>query len=252
MKLLTGALSAALCACACHVGAVTIATQDFEGNSTATGTGERAPASPFPTDPGLTFDSGRGLGWSVGFVNTRNVTRPSVTATEGDLIGVVNSGIPRAINGDGTNHHADSSGASGNYFNVDDADGMVRLTFDTIDASGYENLMLFFAWAVESDRYEAPDVFDVSVNATSVFRVAGSALASGAQVDAFKTETIDLSDFDRSLLNIVVSFDNNRVTDDIAFDSLVLSGDPLPTPIPGSAVLLLTALAGLAYVRRRV
>ena len=248
------ALGAAVVLTAVHAHAATIAAQDFEGNSTATGTF----SNDFPNDdPGLLFDSGVGLGWSVSFSDTRGTgeTGPVAGGDGGDLIGVVNAGIASATNGNGNNDNSNSAGATGNFFNSDDGDGAILLAFDQIDATGFENLMLDFTWAVESTGYESTDVFDVSVNGTSVFNVSGDDLVSGGFVDAFAAVSVDLTAFDMSLLDIVVSFDNNSSSEDMAFDNLVVSGDAVggtDVPLPASALLLLSALGALAATRRRV
>ena len=221
--------------------AAVIASQDFEGNTTATGT---TTTIVFPTDPGLIFD-GTGLGWTV------TTSGNPVVNEGGDLIGVVNSTITSATNGNGGNDHANSTGATGNYFLADDVDSTVSLTFDTVNAQNATGLSLSFSWAVESSGYESSDFFSIAVNNQIIFDVSGDDLESGVFVDNFADVVLDLSAFDNQDLNIVVGFSNSASSEDIAFDNLVISGDVIgEVPVPAAALLFIPAAFGFLRARR--
>ncbi|MEM7568731.1 MAG: hypothetical protein AAF337_02950, partial [Pseudomonadota bacterium] len=189
--------------------AIILGEQDFEGNSLANGLASNAEFLP-GTEPGLGFDSGSGLGWSVSFIDSRNLGNggPLVgTADAGDLIGV-STDFPTVSDGNG-NNQIDSSGNTTQYFFVEDADGTIAIAFDQIDATGFENLTLSFDWAANDANYESQDVFDVSINGISVFDVSGDDLESGPFSDTFASVMLDISAFDAGMLDIVFSISNS-------------------------------------------
>ncbi len=239
-----------------------LAMQDFEGNSLTfglDGTGDDAAdmaanASFGTTALGTFFDSGLGLAWTATFEDSANGTDSpiDVGGEGGDVIGVVDVSVDSAINGTGSVDLVEATNITGNWFNVDDADGNIVLSFETVDATGFLDLTFDFDWAANSTGYEDADFFDISINGESIFNVSGDALESGPFVDNFAGPTLDISAFDDSLLDIVVTFSTSAGGEDIGFDNLLVSGTVIPEP----SSIVLAGLGGVALavvgLRKRI
>ncbi|MEM8781346.1 MAG: PEP-CTERM sorting domain-containing protein [Planctomycetota bacterium] len=243
-QLLIAALGTAALATSAS-GQSVIASQDFEGNSLTVGVTPATVSGFGTTLTGTFFDSGLGTPWTLAAAG-------GSTGTDGgDLIGIADATL--GTGGDAVdsipgvfNDLSDAAGIHGQFLAVEDSDTEITLTFDTIDATAFTDLTLGFTWAVESDGFEDGDVFDISINGTSVFNVGGDDLETGPFVDAFVgPAALDISTFDNSLLDVVVTIANNSGSEDIGFDSFSISG----VPEPAAAGLL--GLGALAMIRRR-
>lgn len=246
--ILTSVSIGAFMGSAAHAG-VMIAAQDFEGNTLANGITSNAEFNS-PTEPGLVFD-GSGLGWNVSFVDTRGTgeTGPIDGNEGGDSVGVVN-GLSALPDGNGT--ISISTGTrTGQWFHWDDVDGAIYLAFDAVDTAGFENVTLSFSWSATTSTYEPGDEFDISINAISVFNVAGDDLDTTIARNNFVTVDLDLSAFDGDVLNIVVRGDSNASAEDYGFDNLVIMGDIVQVNAPSTLALFGLGLCGLAGLRRR-
>ncbi|WP_428387737.1 hypothetical protein [Mucisphaera sp.] len=215
--------------------AITIASQDFEGNTLADIITQDTDLG---TAAGTFFDSSSGLGWSVSITNNANGSNGPISGTEnGDLIGVVNNSVT-------SSNDLTDAGNTTNWFHADDVDGLLLLTFDPIDATNYTDLTLTFDWAAnDATGFELADTFAVQVNGIEQFSVSGDDLESTisdtkAFTDNFAPVSLDLSAFNQSEINIVVSFSNNAGDEDLAFDNLQLTGNLIPTPAAFTAGLL--------------
>ena len=242
-----------------------IASQDFEGNSLSRGIPSESVAvangiyddtTGVYTMTGLGFDSNQGLGWSY---STDASTPEGVTRGNdaGDVIGVM---IDNSKDYGTSNGLAGATGQTGNFYVVEDADSTWSVTFDPVDASGYDNLMLSFTWAIDNDgggstagsNFEESDFIDVTVNGVSVFKVdgAGDDVLGDAvgglddldapYINAFTQENIDISAFDGQILNVSFAIANNAAPEDIAFDNVIISSVPEPASL---SLLMLGALA---------
>lgn len=230
-----------------------IAAQNFEGNTVATGIFED---DDLGTTPGTIFDSGSGLGWVVSFVDTGSFDGPIFGLETSDLIGVVNVNSPVVLNGSGNdvNNLRDASNISGNWFHVDDADGEVVLTFDTIDATSFSNLSLDFDWTISFTRPMPVVEFDLSINGISFFNITGDSINNDLPfVENFTTVTLDISQLDFSELNIVLTFRNFVDPGDFGFDNLVVRGeatDIAEIPVPAAFWLFAPLMGLLIRIRR--
>ena len=233
-----------------------IASQDFESNSLTVGfdgntANDAAVNAGFSTTTGVAFD-GLGLGWTASISSS---SAPITDNDSGDLIGVVDSSITSGPNLS-PNNLRNATGIQGKWFHVSDADGTVSVAFDSIDTTGFADLMLEFIWAAHDTDYETGDGFDVSVNGTSVFSEEGDSgtstetLASGPQTDNFTAVSLDLSAFDGQAIDLVFSISNNSGTEDIGFDSVVLSGTAT-VPEPAAFACFAIGCMGMTLVRRR-
>lgn len=224
------------------VAAVTIAAQDFDANTRAVGVDTD---NTIGTAPGTVFD-GVGLGW------TASITGGTQTSGDsGDLIGVVDADTTASI-GTGSNDLADAAGLDGGFFLVDDSDGLVELAFDSVDTTGFENLLLGFTFAASDTGYESADIFDVAVNGTSFLNISGDALEDASFTDSFLQTSLDLSLFDGGVLDIVFSFATSAAGEDLGIDNFVLSGDAVTAvPLPAGLPLLLGGLAVFGLIGRR-
>ena len=257
--------------------AVTIASQDFEGNTLSRGIPAEATAvsmgfyddvTGIYTMDGLSWDSGLGLPFthSTDAETPEGVTRGN---DSGDVIGVfmnndrdygTSNGLCLPENG-----CSGATGQTGNFYIVEDADSTWTVTFDPVDTTGFTDLVLKFTWAVDNDgggstagsNFETSDVFEVLVNNVSVFRKDGTGDhllgdATGGLDDLnapwinnWTPETIDISQFDGQVLNISFNITNNAAPEDMGFDNVVVEGVPEP------ASLSLLVLGGLVAMRRR-
>lgn len=258
----------------------TLAFQDFEENSTTLGldgSGDIAAdalvnATFGVSAPGTVFDSNRGLPWTAtiddfdgggapvepsrqDLEDIGNPAAPFAEDEDGDVLGVVDPATPLGSFLSGSvdllgedNEGAPAAGVDGQFFNADDTDGAVILTFDPVDTAGFGALELSFDLAIESLGFEeVSDKFEVLVNGQTVFALVGDDLEAPKFADAFATETIDLSAFDGQVVTIQAVFATNTDPEDIGFDNLLLTGR---VPEPGAA-----GLAGVVtlvpWLRRR-
>lgn len=233
--------------------AIPIASQDFEGNTLARGI---TAGNQLGTAPG-TFADNSGLSWTASYLAGPNGSGGPIVGIEGgDLIGVVNSGITDAPNGNGFNNLSGATNATGNWFHVDDVDGTLQLDFETVDASSYENLTFDFDWAVADASFEGNDFFEILINGTSIFRVADNDLETTPASNNFGGPTLDISGFDGSMLDVVVLMSMNSSAEDMGFDNLLISGDLIgtgdPVPLPAAVWLFGGALAAGGAVRRKL
>ncbi|MEO1527336.1 MAG: PEP-CTERM sorting domain-containing protein [Planctomycetota bacterium] len=222
-----------------------IASQDFETNSLTVGVDSSDDATSFPNIEGIAFD-GSGLGWTASISSS-----PIVGNDSGDLIGVVNSSVlngPGASTASSPNNLRDATNISGNWFHVADSDGVVSIAFDTIDTTGFTDLMLEFSWANNASSYEGSDVFEVFVNGSTEFVRSGDDLETGAQIDSFDTVSLDLSAFDGQAIDLVFSIVNSASNEDIGFDNVALSGTMVPEP---ASFACFAIGLGLTFARRR-
>jgi len=212
---------------------VELASQTFDDNSTAPQITDNAD---FGSLQGQFFD-GTGLGWGLSFTDTRGTGSggPVDGSESGDFIGVT-----------------DFTGEVGAFptpaqgFQWNDTDGLVTLSFDAIDATGFTDLALDFGWFVTETGFEDEDFFAVEVNGDRIFEVRGDNLESGPFSGDFGFPSLDLSAFDGlSAVNIDFLADTNSGSETIYLDNVRVTG----IPTPGTVAML--GLGGLAAARRR-
>ncbi|BBO92175.1 VPLPA-CTERM sorting domain-containing protein [Desulfosarcina ovata] len=237
------------------VGVVTTAQADliaytsFEEPSTGlqyTDTGDAG------TDHALASNSGEmvvnytSTGGELGFSSYYTNTRGDVGLTDGDYVGVTTY-TP-------TTSTSYTDGTQG--FEMQDADGMMTLTLDTVDLTGYTDtsvsLDLFVAetgWESTSSAFDIIQAY-LTMNDGTVIDLLNT---TGSDIDDLGIEgywmtlTEDLSGYTSATLSI--SLDSNAATEAIYVDNIAFEGSPVP--VPAAIWLLGSGLLGLIGIRRR-
>ena len=216
---------------AATAGVSTLASQNFDDNSTA-------PQITNNADLGTLvghFSDGSGLGFGTSWVDSRGTGMggPVDGAESGDFIGVP------SFTGDVGNF---TSGAQGYQFN--DVDGALSLDFASIDASGFSGLELTFDLFINSTTYEPDDFFNVVVNGTTIYTLGELDLEGTA--GSWQTIVLDLGAYDGlSSVQISIVGDTNASTENFYVDTVAVTGVPAP------ASIALVGLGGLVAARRR-
>lgn len=179
------------------------------------------------------------IGYDSFYFNSRN----DVGLTDGDFVGATDfTGTVGSF----------TDGAQG--FQMQDADGTMRTTFDTIVApSALNGGRTVFEWAVCLDLFvqetgwESDDRIRIWVNADGdeldILNTAGSDIDDLMIEGAWSTLTLDLTGY--SSATLIVELESNSASEALYLDNIVFKA----VPTPGAFALL--GLGGLAASRRR-
>ncbi len=177
------------------------------------------------------------IGFDSQYFNTRN----SVGLTDGDWVGAT-----------------DFTGTVGSFtdgvqgFQLQDADGMMRTTFDTITVPGDRTLFewnLMMDFYVQETGWESDDymriwlVVDDGVE-IDILNTAGMDVDDMGIEGEWHMVTVDLTGYVTATLN--VELDSNSGSESLYLDNIVFK-----TGIPTPGTLALLGLGGLAATRRR-
>jgi len=182
-------------------------------------------------------DDGIEIGFDSQYFNTRN----SVGLTDGDFVGAT-----------------DYTGTVGSFtdgvqgFQLQDADGMMRTSFDTITAPGGRTL---FEWNLMMDFY----VQETGWESDDYMRI-WVVVDGGVEIDILNTAGMDIDDmgiegeWHMATVNLTgyasatlhVELDSNSGSESLYLDNIVFKTG---VPTPGTFALL--GLGGLAATRRR-
>lgn len=205
----------------------TAATTDDQYNFAGTADLPLGTTVDLPNLPGGVVESteaNTGLGYSATFTDTRTGIAGAVGTSDGDTIGVVtNSAFD--FNVDGV---AFTDGAQGYAFG--DTDGLVTLTFETVDLSNFENVSLSLDYFVRNAMYETSNGASDSFAITAVTDQGDFELLNldPVELTAFMDGVASISfDVPASVtsLQLVVEVDTNAALEEMAVDNLVIEGD---------------------------
>lgn len=170
-------------------------------------------------------EANSGLGFSATFTATRTGVQGATGTSDGDTIGVVTNDAvdfnvePAVSFTDGTQGYA-----------FGDTDGLVTLTFDTVDLGDFENVSLSMDYFIRDAMYEsgsgAPDIFKI----TAVTDTGDVALLDldPAELTAFTDGVASIAfdvPSDVTSLQLVVEVDTNADLEEMSIDNLVIEGD---------------------------
>jgi MYXO-CTERM domain-containing protein len=179
------------------------------------------------------------IGYDSEYFNTRN----DVGATDGDFIGATNfTGTVGAF----------TDGVQG--FELQDADGTMRTTFDTVNSPLGPNSRVEFEWNLMMDFYvqetgwESDDQIHIWVDADGtqidILNTAGQDIDDLGIEGAWQMATVNLTGF--TSVTLIVELESNSGSESLYLDNIVFKTG---VPTPGSLALL--GLGGLAATRRR-
>lgn len=180
------------------------------------------------------------IGGELGFSSYYTNTRDDVGLTDGDYVGVTNY----------TYNFSYTDGDQG--FQMSDADGMMTLTLDTVDLTGYTDTSLSMDLFVGSTGWETTDVIRAYITTDS-----GSELdllnTTGSDIDDLDIEgawinlTEDLTGYSSATLSI--ELDSNAAYEAIYIDNIAFNGSTVP--VPGAVWLLGSGLLAAVGLRRK-
>lgn len=182
--------------------------------------------------------TGGELGFSTWYTNTRD----DVGLTDGDYTGVTNyTGWVGSFTGN-------------NGFEMSDADGMLTLTLDTVDLTGYTDTSVSLDLFVNETGWETSDIISIylTMNDGSIISLMDT---TGSDIDDLGIEdywislTADNLDGYTSA-TLCVSLDSNAAYEAIFVDNVVFEGTA-SVPVPGTLILLGSSLVALAGFRRK-
>lgn len=180
------------------------------------------------------------IGFDSQYFNTRN----DVGLTDGDFVGVTNfAGTVGAF----------TDGVQG--FELQDADGLMRTSFDTVSSPLAGPSRIEFEWSLcvdffaQETGWESDDRFRIWVVADGteidLINTMGSDIDDLGIEDAWTTVGINLTGYSHVTLH--VELDSNSGSESLYLDNIVFKTGLVPAP--GSLALL--SLGGLAATRRR-
>ena len=200
------------------------------------------------TDHALASNSGEpvvnytSIGGELGFSSYYTNTRDDVGLTDGDYVGVTTWTPTTSI--------GYTDGSQG--FQMSDADGMMTLTLDTVDLTGFTNTSLSFDLFVNETGWESTDSIRAYVT-----------MNDGTEIDLLNTETsdiddlsiegywmdmdLDLSSYDSATLSIAL--DSNAATEAVYVDNVVFEGTQVP--VPAALWLMITGILGFIGYKRK-
>jgi hypothetical protein len=179
------------------------------------------------------------IGYDSQYFNTRN----DVGLTDGDFVGATNfTGTVGAF----------TDGVQG--FQLQDADGLMRTSFDTITSPLGAPSRVDFEWSmcldyfVQETGWESEDRIRIWVDADGteidILNTLGSDIDDLGIEDAWTTGFVNLTGFVNITLH--VELDSNSGSESLYLDNIVFK-----TGIPAPGSLALLGLGGLAAARRR-
>ena len=185
------------------------------------------------------------IGGELGFSSYYTNTRGDVGLTDGDYVGVTNY-TPTTI-------VSYTDGTQG--FEMQDADGMMTLTLDTVDLTGYMDTSVSLDLFVNETGWEtgsAQDIIRVYVTmndgmAIDLLNTGTSDIDDLGIEDYWMTFSLDLSGYTSATLSIAL--DSNAAAEAIYVDNVVFEGSPVP--IPAALWLMGSGLVGLISIRRK-
>lgn len=259
-------IAAASFALSTSAGAVIIESQDFNSlsdggtfNSDTFGIGSvDAPL----TNSGSFNSGGPGIDFRTLWTDTRGNDGPvSSSGDTSDFIGVnsfTGSNAPD-VAADGT---PVASGSEHN-FEFNDGDGLLSLTFDAVNVSGFENRMLFFDFWINDTGFEPTDMFGATISSAlgdmSLLLYSEPELEANSSADDgtanWQMASFDLEAIIAALgeeLTLTIFADTNSSSENIFVDGVRFEGDRVAVPEPSHLAVLGLGLLILAMRRRRV
>jgi hypothetical protein len=181
-----------------------------------------------------TIIGGTEMGFSSSYVNTRD----DVGLTDGDYVGVTDyTGVSY------------TNGTQG--FEMSDPDGMMVLTLDTVNLTGYTNTGISLDLYTNSSGWESDDLIMAYVEMNDGAQI-DLLNTTGYDIDNLTIEGVwtnlyaDLSGYTSATLSIAL--DSNAATESIFIDNVVFEGSPVP--VPAAIWLLGSGVLGLIGIGR--
>jgi len=169
-----------------------------------------------PDQPYVNYTSTGGeLGFSSYYFNTRNDTG----LTDGDYVGVTDYAFTVGSFPDGTQG-----------FELSDCDGMMTVSFDEVDLSGYSSAYVSVAYFVQSTGWESGDSIRIWVvvdggTEIDLLNTAGSDIDDLNIEGAWDTLEVDLSGYTTAVLKI--QLDSNSSSEALYVDNVIFSDQPI-------------------------
>lgn len=246
------------------IGTTMIAMQDFNSlDSSGTTNTDNFPAATVDapltnigaafTGPGdANHPGGVGMSFATTWTDSSGDNGPIDPPDSDDFIGVnafTGSDAPN-VAPDGT---PVSAGTEHN-FEFNDADGLVKLVFDPVDVSGFEDLGLTLKYWIADDSYENNDRLVVAVSDGTDTQIllnlddddleANTSADNGTANWLMLNEAITLTG---NMLTLTIAVDNNASGENIFIDDVAFKGTQIPEPASAS----LLAIGAIALLRRR-
>ena len=178
------------------------------------------------------------LGFSASWVDTRG----DVGLSDGDFVGVT------TFTGSGVGSYPD--GVQG--YQISDADGLFRLTFNPVDVSTFTDVEVSFQYFVADTGYESDDLLAAYVETDAgrfdIFTFGETSLEAAGAATGFLTGSLMLPD-SVNLASLVIEFDSNSGSEALFLDDVQFNG--VSTVIPEPTTLAGLGLLGLVGLRRR-
>lgn len=230
------AIAAALAAVTGSAQAAPVAYTSFE----EPGTAPRTTSNPLGSGTGLSYSATGGeLGFSSSWSDTRSTGAggPVVGSESGDFLGVTSfTGEVGAF----------TDGTQGYQWN--DADGLLTLTLDPVDLTGYRSSALSFDLFVAGTGYEADDSFSVWADGASLLSL-GETELEGSLGDSWTSFDLSLGAFDGSMVTVAFGGDTNSGSENFYLDNVRF--DATVVPVPAAVWLLGAGVVALVGLGRR-